>query len=237
MEYVVLVNNDECKVQEMYTVQDHPPPPSEFLLLPSLDNLYKVYVRNQELSQPGDSRPVMPPSQSALSQQMMKNWEPWEINIRKPNNDRMLQQLTFHPQHVIKATSTQDLDPRPLANNDHTSVLPFEMYALDPGEPPSHTLTWKPLGFLRHIKRLTNDDRFILSLWDVWLCSTLGVPIPDLSGPSHQCDCNTFHYDSFGDHLQTCQVKSDHTDYTTKTHRQVTTSYCMKLTGRQTQNG
>ena len=42
----VLVNNYGCKVQEMYTVQGHPPPPSEFLLLPPLDSLYKVYMRN-----------------------------------------------------------------------------------------------------------------------------------------------------------------------------------------------
>jgi hypothetical protein len=29
------------QVQEMYTVQDHPPPPSEFLILPPLNSLYK----------------------------------------------------------------------------------------------------------------------------------------------------------------------------------------------------
>jgi hypothetical protein len=143
MEYEVLVNNYGCKVQ-IYTVQDYPPPPSEFLLLPPLDSLYKVYMRNQELPQPEDSRPVMPPSQRALSQQMMKSWIPWETNIRKSNNSRMLQQLVFHTQQIIKTTSTQDLDPLPLANNDHASVLPFEMYSLDPGEPPSRTLNWKP---------------------------------------------------------------------------------------------
>jgi hypothetical protein len=43
MEYEVLINKYECKVQEMYTVQDHSPPPSEFLLLPPLDNLYKEF--------------------------------------------------------------------------------------------------------------------------------------------------------------------------------------------------
>ncbi len=91
MEYEVLVNNYWCKVQEMYTTQDHPPPPSEFLLLPPLDSLYKTYVQNQELPQPGDSRPVMSPSQHALSQKMMKNWIPWKTNIRKSNNSRMLQ--------------------------------------------------------------------------------------------------------------------------------------------------
>ncbi len=189
-------------------VQDHLPPPSEFLLLLPLDSLYKVYVRNQELPQPGDSRPVMPPSQRALSQQMMKNWRPWETNMRKSTNSRMLQQLAFHTQQIIKATRTQDIDPLPLANNDHASVLPFEMYALEPGEPPSRALNWKPLGFLSHIKRRTNDDRFPLSLWEVGFCSTPGVPIPALIGPSEQCACNAFHYDFFGDHLQICQVTS-----------------------------
>jgi hypothetical protein len=42
----------------------------------------------------------------------------------------MLQQLAFHTQQIIEATSTQDLDPLPLTNNDHPSVLPFEMYTL-----------------------------------------------------------------------------------------------------------
>ncbi len=50
---------------------------------------------------------------------------------------------------------------------------------------------------------------FPLSLWEVWFCSTLGVPIPALIGPSHQCTCNVFHYDSFGDYLQTCQITSE----------------------------
>jgi hypothetical protein len=34
------------------------------------------------------------------------------------------------------------------------------------------------------------------------------VSIPTLIGSSHRCVCNDFHYDSFRDHLQTCQVKS-----------------------------
>jgi hypothetical protein len=68
MEYEVLINKYGWKVQDMYTVQDHPAPPSEFLLLPPLDSLYKVYVWNQELPQPGDSRLVSPPSWHTLSQ-------------------------------------------------------------------------------------------------------------------------------------------------------------------------
>jgi hypothetical protein len=64
--YDILVNKHDCKVQEMYTVQDHPPSPNESFLLPLLDNLHKSHTRNQELSQPGDSRPVMSPSQRAI---------------------------------------------------------------------------------------------------------------------------------------------------------------------------
>jgi hypothetical protein len=80
----------------------------------------------------------------------------------------MLQRLALHTEQITKLTSTQDLDPRPLSNNDHPSVLPFEIYAIEPGEPPSRSLSWKPLGFLSHIKRRTNSDRFPLSLWEVW---------------------------------------------------------------------
>jgi hypothetical protein len=47
--YDILVNNHNCKVQEIYTVQDHPPSPNEPLLLPPLDSLHKAHVRNQEL--------------------------------------------------------------------------------------------------------------------------------------------------------------------------------------------
>jgi hypothetical protein len=72
--YDILVNNHNCKVQEIYMVQDHPPSPNEPLLLPPLDSLHKTHVLNQELPQPGDSRPVIPPSQRAISKQMMKKW-------------------------------------------------------------------------------------------------------------------------------------------------------------------
>jgi hypothetical protein len=89
--YDVLVNKYGYKVQDMYTVQDHPPPPTDFLLLSPLDNLYKDHVRNQVLPHPGDFRPVMSPSQNTLSKQMMKKWETWELNLQKTNNSRMIQ--------------------------------------------------------------------------------------------------------------------------------------------------
>jgi hypothetical protein len=139
---------------------------------------------------------------------MMKNMEVWEENINKATNKRMLEQMDLHAPQTIKATSTQDLDPLPLANNNHPFVLSHEMYALEPGDTPSRTLSWKPLGFLSYVKRRSNDDRFPLALWEVWFCSQLGVPIPELIGPLRQCPCNAFQIDHFGDHLQTCQAKS-----------------------------
>jgi hypothetical protein len=80
---------------------------------------------------------IMPSSQNAISKQMMDNWEPWEKSMQKSGNPRMLQQLTLHSQQIIKATSTQDLDPRSSSNHDHPSILPFEMHVIDPGETPS----------------------------------------------------------------------------------------------------
>jgi hypothetical protein len=44
--------------------------------------------------------------------------------------------------------------------------------------------------------------------WEVWFCSQLGVPIPELIGPLRPCPCNAFLIDYFGNHLQTCQSKS-----------------------------
>jgi hypothetical protein len=79
------------------------------------------------------------------------------------------------------------------------------------GDTPSRTLSWKTLGFLSYVKRRSNDDRFPLTLWEVWFCSQIGVPIPELIGPLRQCPCNAFQIDHFGDHLQTCQAKSEAT--------------------------
>ena len=53
-------------------------------------------------------------------------WLP-AINMRKSNNPRMLQQLVFDTQQIIKATTTQDIDLLPLVNNDHASELELEL--------------------------------------------------------------------------------------------------------------
>ena len=71
----------------MYVVQDQPLPPSEILLLPPLQSLCKVHMRNQELPQPGDSRPVLPPSQHTLSKQkfVYYKWRKREIYAKLMN--------------------------------------------------------------------------------------------------------------------------------------------------------
>jgi len=88
------------------------------------------------------------------------------VFILVSDRHRSCLKLSFY--RLIIINSTQDLDPLPLTNNDHTSVLPFEMYSLEPGETTTRTLNWNPMGFLSHIKCRTNDDRFPLSLWEVW---------------------------------------------------------------------
>jgi hypothetical protein len=143
----------------------------------------KVNVWNQEPPQPGDSRPVLSSSQRVLSRQMMRNWEPWITNIRKSNNNKTLQELDFHPQKIIPATSIQDLNPHSCTDNVHSSVLSFEMTVIEPGddEIPTLKLTWKPLGWLSHIKCRTIDDLLPLVLWEVWFCCNIGVPTPTLN--------------------------------------------------------
>ncbi len=140
-EYVTLVDKYGCVVQETFTVQDPSAPPSDTLLLSPLKCLDKTNERIQERSQPGDSRPVMSPSQYTLSRQIMRKWEPWTTNIGKSNNHRILQQLASHKQQTIKSTRVQDLDPSPYTDNAHESVLVHEMTAIEPSEIPSPTLT------------------------------------------------------------------------------------------------
>ena len=65
-EYEILVDKYGWSVKEMFTVQDPPDPSSDELLLPPLKCLYKTNVRIQERPQPGDSRPVFPPSRTLV---------------------------------------------------------------------------------------------------------------------------------------------------------------------------
>jgi hypothetical protein len=98
----------------------------------------------------------------------------------------MMNQLVFHVQKIIPVTSIQDLNPRPCADNSHTSFLPFEMTVIEPGDGdiPTRKLNWKPFGWLSHIMCRTIDDHFPLTLWEVWFCSSLCNPIPAFIGPS-----------------------------------------------------
>jgi hypothetical protein len=85
----------------------------------------------------------------------------------------------------------------------------FNSWIFKPSEIPSRTLTWKPLDYLSHIKCHSNDDRFSVSQWESLIWSRLDVPTPALLGPDQQCACNACAYDTLGDHLQTCETKSE----------------------------
>ncbi len=112
--------------------------------------LYYLLLKLLKSTKAISSREKKNPSQNAISKHMMNKWDPWEKSMQKSKNPRMLHQLTLHSQQIIKETSTQDLDPRSLANHDHPSILPYEMHAIESGETPSRILKWSPLGFLIH---------------------------------------------------------------------------------------
>ena len=94
--------------------------------------------------------------------------------------------MVFHKRQTIKGTRVQDLDPRTCTDNAHESVLVHEIAAIEPTETPSHTIAWKPLAYLSHIKCRSHDDRFLAFQWEVLICSSLGVSTPALLGPLQQ---------------------------------------------------
>ena len=82
------------------------------------------------------------------------------------------------------------------------------MMVVEPGENPTHMLTWKTTSFLSHIMSLSQDDRFPMSLWETSFCSSLGVPIPTLLGNPQLCpSCRKFSFDPYDDHIQKCQCQ------------------------------
>ncbi len=121
----------------------------------------------------------------------MRNWEPWTTNTGKSNNHRILQQLVFHKQQTIQTTRVQDLDPRSCQT---MTMSPWDDIYWTPWNPFPDT----------HLETFVFPKSHQVSFkrWN------LDVPTPDLLGPAHQCSCNAFSYDNFGDHLQTCQTKS-----------------------------
>ena len=126
----------------------------------------------------------------------MRNWEVWKTNIEKSNNYRMLQQLAFHTQQTIQTTSAQDLDPRPCTDNVHTTPSPRNDVLWTRWKSYSCDYPWKPLVYLSHIKRRTNDDCFPLPLWETWFC--LRVPIPVLIGRGPKPPVTLFNMIHFG---------------------------------------
>ena len=115
----------------------------------------------------------------------------------------MIEQLALHTM-----TNEQVLNPRSYTVNDHPSVLIHEMMTIEPGEKPTHMLTSKPTAFIIHIMSRSHDDSFPIPLWETWFGQSLGVPIPVLLENSRQCPCRQFSFDSYSDHIQTCQRQS-----------------------------
>ena len=78
----------------------------------------------------------------------LKNLENYHTTT---SNTRMIEQLALPTPMTIHVTKEHDLNPRPSTVNDHPSVLDHEMMVIEPGENPTHILTWKPTAFISHI--------------------------------------------------------------------------------------
>jgi hypothetical protein len=61
-EYIKLVEEFNCDIQEFIVVQGPPSPPSNILHFSPLTRLHSVTTHNMELPHPGESRKVQPPS-------------------------------------------------------------------------------------------------------------------------------------------------------------------------------
>ena len=134
----------------------------------------------------------------------MTNLENYHCHFSKYTDE----QLGLHTPLTIHVTNEQDLNPRSFAVNDHPFVWTNEMLTIEPGENPTHMLTWKTTTFLSHIMTRSHDDRFPIPLWETWFCSSLGVPIPVFLVNPRQCPCRQFSFDPYGDHILTCQSQS-----------------------------
>ena len=118
---------------------------------------------------------------------------------------------------ILKVTiepCQQDLNPRPCADNDQSSVWPHEMMVIEPGDKSFRMLTSKPTAFLSHIMGHPHHRIGSPYPWPTryyhygktWLCSSLGVPLPALEAHPQQCFCRHFQYDRTGDHRGACRL-------------------------------
>ena len=112
-----VVEDFNCDIQEFITVQDPPAPQSDILHLHPLTSLHLVTEHIMEL--------------------------PWKYNIISTSNARILEELALHTPLKIHVTNEQDLNPRFYTVNDHPSVLTHEMMVIEPGENPTHILSFK----------------------------------------------------------------------------------------------
>ena len=113
---------------------------------------------------------------------------------------RQMEQLSLHcPQKIV---ATED-----------SSALREEMRALEPQEEnaKARNLIWKPMSWLGHISPKGPEAAWVLPLWQTFVCTALGVPVPVLAAlptqpnlPRVKCGCKQFDLDFYGDHVSTC---------------------------------
>ena len=121
-EYLKLVSDFNCDIQELVTVQDPPAPLSDTLHLSPLI-LHSATAINMDLLQSGENTT----GHVNLSTNHISSAHEVMTNLTAASNTLMIEQLALHTPVTIHATNEHDLNPRPCAVNDHPSVLAHEM--------------------------------------------------------------------------------------------------------------
>jgi hypothetical protein len=90
-------------------------------------------------------------------------------------------------------------------------------------------LNWTPLAFLNSLGHTTGfstskafNKEKVTQDWISWNCQQLGLPIPHLRQfKHHECTCEHFAIDEYGDHLHSC---TQHAGATTGAHEHILTA-------------
>ncbi len=160
------------------------------LFLPQLNLLYEVSFARDENSPSGDTGVAAIPSQFKITQQILKNWQPFRDFKIQFVGSRRQEQLSSRCQQRVVATVEE-------------SVLRTEMAGLEsqeedaPQRPAQRVLFYKPMTWVGQIRPHRRDESWSASLWQTFFSTSMGDQIPMIpEKPLAVCGCRKFKIDA-----------------------------------------
>jgi hypothetical protein len=167
------------------------------LSLPQLNRLHEASFARDENSASNAGVAVIP-SQFKVTQQILKNWQPFRELKLKFVGSRRQEQLSSRCQQRVVGTVEE-------------SVLRTEMTGLESQEEdaPQRVLFYRPMSWLGQIRPHRRDESWSACLWQTFFSTSMGAQIPVIAEkPLAVCGCRKFKIDALGDHLCTCTSHS-----------------------------